>query len=199
MLDGRELKTLNLTASNNDLLHQFVFKGIDAHKPASVRLRFEGTGNLAYQVVGRFFIPWEEKPAAEPLSIDIAYDRTRLSQSDIATETVTIRNNLSKTANMVMVDLGIPPGFDLLSEDLQSFQEKASGANPGQLEKFSLTATQAILYFNGLAPHQEVTLKVRLRAKYPIRAHTLQSRLYEYYDPEVSATAKPIKLEVDGR
>ena len=127
MLDGREVKTLNLTASNNDLLHQFVFKGIDAHRPASVRLHFEGTGSLAYQVVGRSFIPWEEKPAAEPLSINIAYDRTRLPQNDIATETVTIRNNLGKTANMVMVDLGIPPGFDLLSEDLQSFQEKASG------------------------------------------------------------------------
>ncbi len=36
MLDGREVKTLNLTASNNDLLHQFLFKGIDAQKPASV-------------------------------------------------------------------------------------------------------------------------------------------------------------------
>ena len=112
---------------------------------------------------------------------------------------MTIRNNLGKTANMIMVDLGIPPGFDLLSEDLQSLQEKAAGANAGRLEKFSLTATQAILYFNGLAPHQEVTLKVRLRAKYPIRAHTLQSRLYEYYDPDVSSIARPVKLEVDGR
>ena len=199
MLDGREVKTLNLNASNNDLLHQFVFKGIDAHQPSSVRLRFEGAGSLAYQVVGRSFIPWDDKPAAEPLSINIAYDRTRLSQNDIATETVTIRNNLSKTANMIMVDLGIPPGFDLLSEDLQSFQEKAAGADAGRLEKFSLTATQAILYFNGLAPHQEVALKVRLRAKYPIRAHTLQSRLYEYYDPDVSSTARPVKLQVDGR
>ncbi len=156
-------------------------------------------GSLAYQVVGRSFIPWDEKPAAEPLSINIAYDRTRLLQNDIATEAVTIRNNLSKTANMIMVDLGIPPGFDLLSEDLQSLQEKAAGADAGRLEKFSLTATQAILYFNGLAPHQEVTLKVRLRAKYPIRAHTLQSRLYEYYDPDVSSTARPVKLEVAGR
>jgi A-macroglobulin TED domain/Alpha-2-macroglobulin family/Carboxypeptidase regulatory-like domain/MG2 domain/A-macroglobulin receptor binding domain/Alpha-2-macroglobulin bait region domain len=199
MLDSREVKTLNLTASNNDLLHQFVFKGVDAHQPASIRLRFEGAGSLAYQVVGRSFIPWDEKPAAEPLSINIAYDRTRLSQNDIATETVTIRNNLTKTANMVMVDLGIPPGFDLLSEALQALQEKAAGANAGHLEKFSLTATQAILYFNGLAPHQEVTLKVRLRAKYPIRAHTLQSRLYEYYDPDVSSIARPVKLEVDGR
>jgi hypothetical protein len=58
---------------------------------------------------------------------------------------VTIRNNLTKTANMVMVDLGIPPGFDLLSEDLQALQEKAAGTNAGHLEKFSLTATQAIL------------------------------------------------------
>jgi hypothetical protein len=199
MLDGREVKALNLTASNNELLHQFVFKGVDTHQPASIRLRFEGAGSLAYQVVGRSFIPWDERPAAEPLSINIAYDRTRLSQNDIATETVTIRNNLAKTANMVMVDLGIPPGFDLLSEDLQALQEKAAGTNAGHLEKFSLTATQAILYFNGLAPHQEVALKVRLRAKYPIRAHTLQSRLYEYYDPDVSSIARPVKLEVDGR
>jgi hypothetical protein len=199
MLDGREVKTLNLTAGNNELLHQFVFKGIDTHQPNSIRLRFEGAGSLAYQVVVRSFIPWDDKPTTEPLSINIAYDRTRLPQNDIATETVTIRNNLAKTANMVMVDLGIPPGFDLLSEDLQALQEKAAGANAGHLEKFSLTATQAILYFNGLAPHQEVTLKVRLRAKYPIRAHTLQSRLYEYYDPDVSSIARPVKLEVDGR
>jgi len=199
MLDGREVKSLAITPSNNDLLHQFVFKGIDGRQTASISLRFEGTGSLAYQVVGRSFIPWDEKPSAEPLSINLAYDRTRLLQNDIATETVTIRNNLLKTANMVMVDLGIPPGFDLLSEDLQALQGKAAGADAGRLEKFSLTATQAILYFNGLAPQQEVTLKVRLRAKYPIRAHTFQSRLYEYYDPNVSSIARPVKLEVDAR
>ena len=38
------------------------------------------------------------------------------------------KNNLTKTANMVMVDLGIPPGFDLLSEDLQDYQEKSAGS-----------------------------------------------------------------------
>jgi hypothetical protein len=198
-LDGKPVKTLNLTSENNDLLHQFIFEGIDPHHPASIQLRFEGTGSLAYQVVGRSFVPWDNEPAAEPLSIDIAYDRTKLSQNDIATETVMIRNNLTKTANMVMVDLGIPPGFDLLSEDLQSIQERTAGVNTGRLEKFSLTATQAILYFNALAPHQDVVIKIRLRAKYPIRVHTFQSRLYEYYDPDVNSIARPVKLEVDGR
>jgi len=201
-LNGKPVETLKLTAENNDLLHQFVFKGaglIDPAKPASVELKFDGSGTLAYQVVGRYFTPWEERPAGEPLSIDVAYDRTHLAQNDIATATATIRNNLPKTANMVMVDLGIPPGFDLLSEDLQSFQEKTAGRESGRLEKFSLTATQAILYFNALSARETVTLSFRLRAKYPIRARTFQSRVYEYYDPDVNSTARPVQLEVAGQ
>jgi hypothetical protein len=196
MLNGKTVETLKLTPDNNDLLHQFVFKNIDSQQANNVQLKFEGSGGLAYQVVGRYFTPWEEKPAGEALSIDVAYDRTHLAQNDIVTATTTIRNNLPKTANMIMVDLGIPPGFDLLSEDLQGMQEKAGGNATGHLEKFSLTATQAILYFNALAPRQTVTLKVRLRAKYPIRARTFQSRVYEYYDPDVNSTARPIQLEV---
>ena len=199
MVDGKTVESLTLTHENNDLLHQFVFKGVDAEKAASVELKFTGTGGLAYQVVGRYFTPWDVKPFAEPLSIDVAYDRTHLAQNDIATAAVTIRNNLPKTANMVMVDLGIPPGFDLLSEDLQSFQEKTAGAKTGGLEKFSLTATQAILYFNALSPQQTVKLNIRLRAKYPVRARTFQSRVYEYYDPAVNATAHPVQLEVSQR
>ncbi|MFZ0961707.1 MAG: hypothetical protein WAO35_12440, partial [Terriglobia bacterium] len=145
----------------------------------TVELRFEGKGGLAYQIVGSYFLPWAEKPVEEALSIDVAYDRTHLAQDDIATATATIKNNLDKAANMVMVDLGIPPGFDLLSEDLQDYQDKSAGLKSGHLSKFSLTATQAILYFDSFAPGDTVTVKFRLHAKYPIRARTFQSRVYE--------------------
>jgi hypothetical protein len=202
MLDGKPVQTLQLTKENNDLLHQFVFKGSEFIHPqdaTSIELKFAGSGTLAYQVVGRYFTPWGEKPPAEALSIDVAYDRTHLAQNDVATATATIRNNLTKTANMVMVDLGIPPGFELLSEDLQSLQEKSAGQKSGGLEKFSLTATQAILYFNALSEKQTVTISFRLRAKYPIRARTFASRVYEYYAPDVHATARPVQLEVTAR
>jgi len=124
----------------------------------------------------------------------VDYDRTHLTQDDIATATATIRNNLPKTANMVMVDLGIPPGFDLLSEDLQAFVEKSASRRSGRLEKFSLTAMQAILYFNSIAPEDTAHLHFRLRAKYPIRARTFPSRVYEYYDPDASSLARPQRL-----
>lgn len=198
-LDGRPARALALTSENNDLLHQFVFPIADAAGAHSVELRFDGKGSLAYQVVGRYFLPWGERAANEPLSIDVAYDRTRLAQDDIATATATIRNNLGKAANMVMVDLGIPPGFDLLSEDLQAFREKTAAQKGGRLEKFNLTATQAILYFDSIPPRAPVTLNFRLRAKYPIRARTLPSRVYEYYDPAVNAVARPVQLEVRKR
>jgi uncharacterized protein YfaS (alpha-2-macroglobulin family) len=199
LLNGKPAEKLALTPENNDLLHQFVFKNIDSQSPTTVEIQFEGKGGLAYQVVGNYYLPWDQKPPHEALSIDVAYDRTQLAQDDIATAIATVRNNLDKKANMVMVDLGIPPGFDLLSEDLQTYQDKSAGLNSGHLSKFSLTATQAILYFDSFAPGDTVTVKFRLRAKYPIRARTFKSRVYEYYDPEVSSIARPVQLEVHRR
>jgi uncharacterized protein YfaS (alpha-2-macroglobulin family) len=197
-LNGKQVEKLTLTPDNNDLLHQFVFKQLDA-KVNTVDIRFAGKGSLAYQIVGRSFVPWSEEPAGEALSIGVAYDRARLEQNDIATATATVKNNLTKAANMVMVDLGIPPGFDLLSEDLQDYQAKSAVRKSGRLQKFSLTATQAILYFDSIAAGDTITLHYRLRAKYPIRARTFQSRVYEYYDPDVSSVARPVQLEVGKR
>ena len=199
VLNGKTVETLALNAENSDLLHQFVFKGIDVHESNSVEIRFDGSGGIAYQVVGQYFVPWESKAVQESLSINVNYDRTKLATNDIATATATVQNNLDKTAKMVMIDLGIPPGFELLSEDLQELQEKTAAQSTGKLEKFSLTATQAILYLNAIARNQTVTVKYRLRAKYPIRAKTFQSRTYEYYNPAVSATAPPAQMEVVQR
>ncbi len=198
-LNGKPAERLELTPENNELFHQFVLKEADSRGANQVEIRFNGKGTLAYQVVGRYFVPWDAKPANDALSIAVAYDRTQLAQDDIATATATVKNNLPKSANMVMVDLGIPPGFDLLSEDLESYQEKSRGQRGGRLEKFSLTATQAILYFDSIGAGDTVTLPFRLRAKYPMRAKTFPSRAYEYYDPEVSSVARPVQLEVRKR
>ena len=195
-LNGKTVNTLAITQENNDLLHQFVLAVPEETAVNHVELRFAGSGGMAYQVVGRYFVPWQAAPAHDVLSIDVAYDRTRLAQDDLVTATATVRNNLHAAANMVMVDLGIPPGFDLLSEDLQALVDETADAKKGRLEKFSLTATQAILYFDSIGPEQMMKIPFRLRAKYPIRAKTFESRVYEYYDPAVSATAAPVQFEV---
>lgn len=199
LLNGKAVDTLTVTADNGDLLHQFALPVSDPTSDQNVELHFAGTGSIAYQVVGRAFVPWPSAAPREALTIDVAYDRTKLAENDIVNATAAIHNNLRATANMVMVDLGIPPGFDLLSEDLQDLVEKSAGAKTGSLEKFNLTATQAILYFDSVGPNQTVKVTFRLRAKYPIRAKTFESRVYEYYNPQVSAVAAPAQFEVTQR
>ena len=199
LLNGKPVETLVLSPENNDLYHEFVFKSIEQGKTNNIEIRFEGKGGLTYQVVGGYFLPWDQKPAIEPLFIDVSYDRTSLLQDDIATATATVRNNLDKAARMVILDLGIPPGFELFSEDLQDYRDKSAALKSGHLSKFSLTATQAILYFDSFAPGDTINLKYRLRAKYPIRAKTLRSRVYEYYSPDVNSVAAPVQLEVRKR
>jgi hypothetical protein len=199
MLNGTKVENLEINRDNNDLLQQFALAPASAKGDNEVEIRFSGDGGMAYQISGQYFVPWKEADSAEPLAIAVKYDRTRLAQDQIVTSTAAIRNNTEKTANMVMVDLGIPPGFDLLSEDLQEMVQKTANAKSGRLEKFSMTATQAILYFDSIAPHDSFQIHFRLQAKYPIRAQDFSSRVYEYYDPSVTATTKPVQFVVSAR
>ncbi|HVW12162.1 MAG TPA: MG2 domain-containing protein [Bryobacteraceae bacterium] len=196
LLNGNPVEHLTLNAENNDLLHQFVFPAARLQEGNEVEVRFHGQGSMAYQVAGRYFTPWGDIPTREPLTIDVKYDRTTLATNQIATATATVRNNLPGSANMVMVDLGIPPGFDLLTEDLDSYREKPASRSGGHLEKYSITATQAILYFDSIPANGRLSLTYRLRAKYPVRARTFQARVYEYYTPDIGSTAAPVQLVV---
>jgi uncharacterized protein YfaS (alpha-2-macroglobulin family) len=198
-LNSKPAGRLTLTRENGDLFHQVVLKGIDFNGSNKVGIQFEGTGSPAYQVAGQYFVPWTAKTSDEPLSIEVSYDRTRLSQGDFASAIATVKNHLSKTANMVMVDLGIPPGFELLTEDFDDYRNRSAGRKSGRLEKFTLTATQAILYFDSIGAGETIALRYRLRAKYPIRTRTFQSRVYEYYDPEVMSVARPVEMEIRWR
>ena len=195
LLNGAAVGHLTLNAENNDLLHQFVLPA-HSQRDNAVEIRFEGEGSMAYQVAGRYFVPWENTPARDPLPIEVQYDRTTLAQNQMATATATVRNNMVTTANMVMVDLGVPPGFDLMTEDLDNYKSKPTGRNGGRLEKYSLTSTQAVLYFDSIPANGKFSLSYRLRAKYPVRARTFESRVYEYYAPDVRSVAAPVELVV---
>jgi uncharacterized protein YfaS (alpha-2-macroglobulin family) len=198
-LNGKPSGRLTLTQENGDLFHQVVLKNFDFNGSNKVGIQFAGNGSPAYQVAGEYFVPWAAKTSDEPLSIQVTYDRTRLSQGDLATATATVKNHLSKTANMVMVELGIPPGFELLTEDFLDYRSKSAGRKSGRLEKFTLTATQATLYFDSIGAGETIAIRYRLRAKHPIRTRTFQSRVYPYYDPELKSVARPVEMEIRKR
>lgn len=194
-LNGKDAGTIRINKDNNDLLHQIDLKTSAGRN--RVELEFSGKGSLLYQIVGRYFTPWVKKlERQEPLSIDLKYDRTRLEQDDIATATVTVRNQTRQSAKMVMIDLGVPPGFEVLAEDLQEAVSLNAAEKFGNLTKFTVTPRQIVLYLDGLKAGQSFSLKYRLKAKYPLKAKTPESRVYQYYNPEVGSRTQPVELSV---
>ena len=142
-------------------------------------------------------MPWTAKTSDELLSIEVSYDRTRLSEGDLASATATVKNHLSKTANMVMVDLGILPGFDLLTEVDDYLNKSATQKRPLGEVQSDRDAGHSLLLSIGAG--ETIALRYRLRAKYPIRTRTFQSRVYQYYEPEVKSVARPVDMEIRKR
>lgn len=198
-VDGKAVERVQITKDNNDLLHLVDLKAYTHAGAHRIGLSFVGKGSMQYQIVGRYYVPWArriEAGAHDPLTIDVSYDRTRLAQDEVATAKVRVQNNTPATAKMIMVDLGIPPGFEVAGEDFAAFFDSSRNKNGGKLEKYTITAKQVILYFDGLNARQRIEFSYKLRAKFPVRAQTFSSRVYEYYNPTVEDKTKPVEMTV---
>lgn len=198
-VDGQTVERVQITKENNDLLHLIDLKAYTHAGGHKIVLSFAGKGSMQYQIVGRYYVPWAQRVdagARDPLSIDVSYDRTRLAQDEVAKAVVRVQNNTQAKAKMVMVDLGVPPGFEPSGEDFAALVDATREKAGGKLEKFTITAKQIILYFDGLNARQRIEFSFKLRAKFPVRAQTFSSRVYEYYNPAIEDKAKPIEMTV---
>jgi CD109 antigen len=124
------------------------------------------------------------------MTIKVEYDRTQLASNDIINVNATVTNNRRGKAKMIIVDLGLPPGFTLIPDKLNSLVESEI------IEKYSTTGRQIIVYLREAEHGKPIEIKYQLLAKYPLKAKTPKSAVYEYYNPDVRVEAEPIQLVV---
>jgi len=191
-VNGEEAGSFRITQADYEVVRQLDARHLIDEGENDVRITLDGKGSALYQIVAKYYLPWEmvTPPAEELLTIDIDYDRTQLATDDILTASVRVVNNDPREANMVVIDLGLPPGFSLLAEDFDQLVEERT------IEKYSVAARQIIVYLDKLASKKPLEFSYRMRAKFPIKAATPASRVYRYYNPEIEATAEPISIEV---
>ncbi len=197
VVNGKEAGSFKITPENSDVLRQVDCKKLVQEGDNRVEIRFSGTGLSLYQISSYYYLPWKNGTGAERkvMDIRIAYDRTTLDANDIVTSTVDVAFNglaggRGGTANMVIVDLGIPPGFEVMAEDLEQLVKDKT------FQKYSLTGRQTIIYIEEIEVGKPLTFKYRLRAKFPIRAKTPESVVYQYYNPGARGVAAPVEMVV---
>ena len=91
---------------------------------------------------------------------------------------------------MVLVDLPIPPGFDVDSSAI------ARLVAAGKVEKFQMTPRSIIVYLRSLSPASELEIAYSLRATVIAKVASPPAVAYEYYAPERRARSAGWELTV---
>jgi hypothetical protein len=193
LVNGKEVAKGEVTEENADVLQLFDLKEHTKVGKNEVEIKVKGDTNMMYQVVGRHYAPWEKGSGQDRpvLDVGVEYDRTKLAMSDLLRAKATLRYNGDAPTYMVIVDLGVPPGFTVDGGD---FAEMVAQK---RVEKFSVTARQVTLYLGDVKPGDVKVFEYGLRPKYPIRAKTPPTVAYEYYTPANRGTAPPVELTVE--
>ncbi len=190
--NGKVGKELTITPETGDVFHLVSLREFIQEGGNTVALEAAGESNLAYQIVATHHLPWREervRPEKE-ISIDLGYDTTELGANDILTCRVSVRFNRLGTARMTIIDLGIPPGFEVITDAFEDLKKN------GRIERYSTTGRQVILYLRELPGRTPFDFAYSLRAKYPVKVKTPPSQVYQYYEPDLRDEADPVELTV---
>ncbi len=210
-LNKEQTQEIVIDQTNADVVHLVTFdRGFSPSGANRVQIEVEGGGpstgsgevNLMYQVATRYYLPWDQVPpepeAKELITIDVDYDRTALAVNDTVTVDVGVKLNPfdfaqgkpTSVVKMALIDLGVPPGFTVLTEDLSRLVEQ------GVIARYELTGRQIIIYLEDFSSEKPLRFSYRLRARFPMRAQTPPSSAYDYYNPTDLTVQAPLEMVV---
>ena len=191
--DGKPVRDLVVPVTQYDVVQQV---DLSAHISAGkhvVAITDRGGTAPTYQVSLQYHVPsTKEQAGHEGLSIELAYDKTNLSVNDSVGVTATVVNKTGEAAPMIILDLPIPAGFAMVSEDFEKL------VATGTIAKYQQTPRSVVVYLRELSPKKPLVLPYHLRATMPVKLTVPAARTYEYYDPDRQASSDTVELTVKG-
>ncbi|MEN3014736.1 MAG: alpha-2-macroglobulin family protein [bacterium] len=141
-------------------------------------LKVKSKNPVIFDVNYSYYLPFQfYTPVYDLLDIVVEYDRKELKVNDKIVVKVRIMNRSNKVLNMVVVDLGIPPGFSVDLSKLRSNEKVKNVEN---------TDRQVVVYFDRIDSGEKINLEYDIVSLYPLRVKIPQSKIYEYYNPELT-------------
>ncbi len=186
-----EQQVIELPAEGLNVVQQVLFAGLD---PGShvIEVAIDGPQRPVYQMVVSSYRPWAAPigRANENVRVDVAYDRTEMAVNDTVWATATVELLAPGGANMLLVRLGIPPGFEVERADWEAM------VRAGAISDYELGAHEVRAYLSRVASNQPIVLRYSLQARLPVRAAAPGAVAYDYYRPDVQDTTGPVQIVV---
>lgn len=194
LINGKEAGKGEINDFNADVMQLFDLGEHTRTGKNEVALQVNGKTNMMFQIVGRHHETWT-KPLAEkpPLEVSVDYDRLELSTAETLRAKATVRYHGRQPTYMVILDLGIPPGFVPDAEALNLLVGKQ------RVDKVTVTPRQITLYLGDVRPGDVLTYSYTLKPRFPLKVQSPPAVVYEYYTPANRAAARPVELTVTGK
>ena len=174
---------MNVPAAKSDAVHTAVIEPPAGADRLQLDVTARGAEGLPYQVVIHYYTLATTTRDQAPVQIKVDYDRSRLEVGQSVTVKATITNTSDAAANMLLADVGTPPGFSVSTTAL----EKLRAA--GKVERYTVTASGVIFYISKLDARASITLEYQMTAKIPLKAQTAPTTVYPYYEPQQLSAA----------
>lgn len=186
-----ETQAIKITPDQSDVMQLLDLKSNTKKGDNKMKIEVKGKSNMMYQVVTRYYLPWTDiKSEIKPVEISVKYDRTSLKIDDTLKVNVKVEYNGPTSTFMVIIRLGIAPGFTVEASDFGDLLSQK------KIDRYELTARQVSVYLGAMSPGDTFEFTYQLKAKYPVKAKAPKSEVYEYYTPTNRAETKPVELEI---
>jgi hypothetical protein len=157
-------------------------------------LSAEGSGTVPYRIVGTYVLPWAQVepslPEDEEVSVEIRYDRIKLVVGETITATVDAMLNRPGLARLAVLELGLPPGLEIVEREWDELVES------GSIARYRRDGERVIVHLADLSAEAPVRFSYHLRAQFPLAVRTLPTRAYDAANPGRMAVREPVRIEV---
>lgn len=196
-VNDQPFKTIELTGTENrwspitvDLTERFAMgrNQVELRCPQPVAL-------MSAQLMTSLYVPWTVEPGkvaqkSPDLNFDVTFDKTETVIGDVVTCRVGYERK-DRGNGMLLAEIGLPPGVEVDRESLtQALRKQARGG-----QSFDIQPDRVVLY---LWPwrNEKNTLEFTFRPRFAMKAKTVRSLLYDYYNPDAQVLIAPARFVV---
>lgn len=160
----------------------------------AVEVKVAGRGEAVLQVVKRFNLPTPE-PVPRAFDISVDYNTTRVEVDDVVTVSVKVgfQPRQPIEAGMVVLDVSVPTGFAVMPDSLESLLNERE-----RIKRYDVAGRKVIFYLEDMVAGEQLAFDFKVRARFPVKAKSVSSEVYSYYQPELRGETLSDAVTVDG-
>ncbi|MFO0741427.1 MAG: alpha-2-macroglobulin family protein [Labilithrix sp.] len=186
VVDGTPAGSIRLEPAARDVHHLVDLRRFASTGKHTIELKSTGDADVSYQLVTTHWVPWKT-PERGSLGLDVSYASTAIAPGSTTLLKARLTWSGKLPAVMPLVEIPIPPSFDVETDDLEALLK-----DPDGIQRYTVGGGKITLYVTAIRADKPLTVGVRLRALRSAKVVAPASVAYLYYEPEVRTESAPV-------